>query len=162
MNNSMPTPAVVNSPLLVPAGEDRFTTIKTLGVSSVAYKVTSQESKDLFMMEITLRQKGGPEKHKHYFQDEWFYIVEGEFLIEAGDRLMRLKVGDSLFVPRQTPHVWAFVGETQGRILISASPACKLEEFFENASKNNAPPGSDQSQWQPYDLEWIGPPLKID
>ena len=158
----MQTPAVMPSPLLVSAGEDRFGKFKTLGISSVAFKVTSQESKDLFIVEITLRKKGGPERHVHYYQDEWFYIVEGEFIIEAGDGRFHLKPGDSLFVARKVPHVWAFVGEIQGRMLASVSPAGKLEEFFINAAKNNAPPGPDQSQWQPYDMEWVGPPLTIE
>ena len=161
MNSSMQTPAVMPASVLVPAGEDRFGKFKTLGISQVDFKVTSQESKDIFVVEITLRQKGGPAKHVHFYQDEWFYILEGEFIIEAGDERMRLKPGESLFVPRKMPHVWAFVGETQGRMLAEVSPAGKLEEFFLNASMNNALPGPNQDLWRPYDMEWVGPPLKL-
>lgn len=162
MNEVLNPPVDVPRPLLVAAGKDRFGEFKSLGISSVAFKVSSQESKDLFMVEITLRQKGGPARHVHFYQDEWFYIVEGEFIIEAGDERFHLKPGDSLFVPKKVAHVWAFVGGNIGRFLASVMPAGKLEAFFVNASKNNALPGPDQNLWRPYDMEWVGPPLSVE
>lgn len=152
-----------NTPsLLVPVGEDRFGEFKVLGISSIAVKVSSQESSDVFIVEITLQQKGGPAKHLHYDQDEWFYALEGDLLIEAGDERFRLKPGDALFVKKTVPHVWANVGETQLRFLALVTPAGRLEEFFQNAAKNNALPGPDQELWRPYGMEWVGPPLKIE
>ena len=162
MNNNLPTKADVSLPLLVPAGEDRFGYFKTLGISSVAFKVTSQESKELFVVEITLVQKGGPAKHVHLYQDEWFYVVEGEFLFEVGDERFHVKPGDSLFGPRKVPHVWAFTKGTQGRMLFIVTPIGDLEKFFIDAAKTNKAPGPDQNQWRPYGLEWVGPPLQID
>lgn len=162
MNGSLLTPAEKTPVLLIPAEEDRFGKFKTLGISTIAVKVSREESSDLFMVEITLEQKGGPAKHLHYTQDEWFYVIEGDFLIEAGDQRFRMKPGDSLFVERKVPHGWANVGSSRLRFLASVSPAGKLEAFFENASKSNALPGSDQELWRPYDLEWVGPPLKIE
>ncbi len=162
MNGSLPTPAEKTPTLLIPAGEDRFGKFKTLGISTIAVKVSRAESSDLFMCEISLEHQGGPAKHLHYLQDEWFYVVEGDFLIEAGDQRFRMKPGDSLFVERRVPHVWANVGNSRLRFLASASPAGKLEAFFENASKYNAIPGSDPEFWRPYDMEWVGPPLKIE
>ncbi|MGB8644173.1 MAG: cupin domain-containing protein [Anaerolineae bacterium] len=148
--------------LLVPVGEDRYGEFKVLGISSIAVKVSKRESSDLFAVEITLQQKGGPAKHLHYDQDEWFYALEGDLLIEAGDERFRMKPGDALFVKKAVPHVWANVGETRMRFLALVTPAGKLEEFFENAAKNNAPPGPDQKLWRPYGMEWVGPPMKID
>lgn len=72
MSNAIQTATNQSQPLLVPAKEDRFGYFKILGISSVAFKVTSQDSKDLFVIEITLVQKGGPAKHVHFYQDEWF------------------------------------------------------------------------------------------
>src|SRR5258708_27879648 len=148
--------------LLVPVGEDRFGEFKVLGISSIAVKVSSQESSDVFIVEITLRQKGGPEKHLHYDQDEWFYALEGDLLVEIGDERFRLQPGDSLFVRRTVPHTWANTGATRMRFLALVSPAGQLEEFFEHAAKRKALPGPDQAQWRPYGLEWVGPPLQLD
>ncbi len=162
MDGSLLTPVEKTPTLLVPAGEDRYGIFKTLGISKIAVKVSREESSDLYMVEITVDQKGGPGKHLHRLQDEWFYIIEGDFLMEAGDQRFRMKPGDSLFVKRGVAHVWANVGESRLRFLASVSPAGKLEAFFENASKYNTPPGPEPEMWEPYDLEWVGPPLKID
>jgi mannose-6-phosphate isomerase-like protein (cupin superfamily) len=162
MNDPLDTQAAKLLPIFVPAGEDRFSYFKTLGISSVAFKVTAQESRDLFVVEATLVQKGGPAKHVHLYQDEWFYVVEGEFILEIGKEQFHLKPGDSAFGPKKVPHVWAFVAGTQGRMLFVVSPIGKLEAFFVDAGRTSTLPGPDQSQWQPYDLEWVGPPLIIE
>src|SRR5215471_16355760 len=91
MNDPLDTQAARPLPIVVPAGEDRFGSFKTLGISSVAFKVTAQESRDLFVVEITLVQKGGPAKHVHFYQDEWFYVLEGEFILEVGQERFHLK-----------------------------------------------------------------------
>jgi hypothetical protein len=83
-------------------------------------------------------------------------------LIEAGDERFRMRPGDALFVRRTVPHVWANVGETRMRFLALVTPAGKLEEFFQNAARYNALPGPDQALWQPYGMQWVGPPLKIE
>src|SRR5258706_4620071 len=93
--------------LLVPVGEDRFGEFKVLGISSIAVKVSSQESSDVFIVEITLQQKGGPAKHLHYDQDEWLYALEGDLLIEAADEQFRLKPDDALVVEKTGPNGWA-------------------------------------------------------
>jgi len=146
---------------MVPAGEDRFGELKTLGISSVAYKITSQESSDLFAVEITLVQKGGPARHMHYLQDEWWYVLEGEFNLEVGDKRFHGKSGDSFFGPRNIPHAWAFVKGTRGRLLASVMPGGKLEAFFIAADMKGLP-GPDPNSWQPYGMQWVGPPLKIE
>jgi quercetin dioxygenase-like cupin family protein len=162
MNGPSLAPPEKPHPLLVPVGEDRYGEFKVLGISSIAVKVSQRESSELFAVEVTLQQKGGPEKHLHYHQDEWFYALEGDLLIEAGDERFRMKPGDALFVKRTVPHAWANVGATRMRFLALVTPAGKLEEFFENAAKMNAMPGPDQARWQPYGMEWVGPPLKFD
>jgi mannose-6-phosphate isomerase-like protein (cupin superfamily) len=69
----------------------------------------------LSVAEITSLQKGGPGRHLHHEQDEWFYIVEGEHVIEVADERYELGPGDSLLAPRKVAHVWAHVGEgTEG------------------------------------------------
>ncbi len=74
------------SALYVPAGQDRFGERRGLGVSVIEFKVTPQDnSGDLLILENVFHAKGGPARHLHYDQDEAFYALEGEFLIEVGD-----------------------------------------------------------------------------
>ena len=93
----------------VAAGADQFAQHRSLGVSQIAFKVVPNDNSDLLILENTFHAKGGPARHLHYEQDEWFYALEGEFLIEVGEERRRLAPGDSLLAPRRVPHVWAYV-----------------------------------------------------
>src|SRR6266852_7255862 len=123
------------SALLLAAGADREGESRGLGISTIAFKVSTPNPGDPFILENTFHAKGGPARHLHYDQDEWFYALEGEFLIEVGQERRRLQPGDSLFAPRRVPHVWAYVGETRGRMLMAFLPAGKMEVFFREVTK---------------------------
>lgn len=145
----------------VAADKDRFGEHRGLGISTITFKVTPQESSGLFIIENTFREKGGPARHLHYDQDEWFYVVQGEFLFEVGSEKFQLKLGDSLLAPRQVPHVWAYTGGPEGRILITFMPAGKMEAFFREVTRANAMPPQDPELWRRHGMELVGPPLKV-
>lgn len=91
MNEPVRPPADVPSVLRVAAGEDRFGEHRGLGVSAIAFKVCPQDSDGLLILENTFHERGGPPRHLHHDQDEWFYAVESEFIIEVGHDRFRLK-----------------------------------------------------------------------
>ncbi len=146
----------------VAAGEDLFGEYRGLGVGYAAFKVSVPDPNGLFIVENTLHKKGGPARHLHLDQEEWFYIIEGEFILEIGQERMRLNPGDSILGPRKVPHVWAFVGDTTGRILFTFLPAGKMEAFFRAITKANAMAPEDPDLWRAHGLELIGPPLLIE
>lgn len=162
MGESLQNPASIPPALLVAAGVDRFGEHRGLGVSAIQFKVVPQDSGGLFVLENTFHAKGGPARHLHYEQDEWFYAVEGDFIIEVGQERFALKPGDSLLAPRKVPHVWAFVGDTRGRILIAFMPAGKMEAFFREVTKANAMPPQDPALWRAHGMELLGPPLAVE
>jgi quercetin dioxygenase-like cupin family protein len=147
------------SVLRVAANEDQFGERRGLGVSEVTFKVTPKDGNSVFIIENIFHQKGGPAKHLHYEQDEWFYAVEGEFLFEVGEERFQLIPGDSVLAPRKVPHVWAFSGDARGRILIAFMPAGKMEAFFREVTKANAMPPQDPALWRAHGMELLGPPL---
>src|SRR5271165_6183922 len=59
---------------------------------------------DLCIYDTFRESKGGPALHRHHFQDEWFYVIRGEFLVQVGDDTIRLHPGDSALAPRRIPH----------------------------------------------------------
>ena len=150
------------SVLRVAAGEDRFGEHRPLGISRIDFKVTPQDENGLLILENTFHAKGGPARHLHYDQDEWFYAAEGVFVLEVGQERFTLNPGDSVLAPRQVPHVWAHVGEGQGRILIAFMPAGKMEAFFREVTKANAMPPQDPALWRAHGMELLGPPLKVE
>ncbi len=56
--------------LQVAAGADRFGEQRGLGISTIAFKVTTPNSSDFFLLENTFMAKGGPARHLHYDQEE--------------------------------------------------------------------------------------------
>ena len=158
MSNSPPksTPT-----LLVPAGADRFGEQRGLGVSVIQFKLTPRDSGGLLILENTFHQPGGPARHLHYQQDEWFYVLEGQFRFEVGSERFLLQPGDALLGPRQVPHVWAFTGPGRGRILITFLPAGQMEAFFHVVTQANAMPPQDPALWRAHGMELLGPPLPL-
>jgi quercetin dioxygenase-like cupin family protein len=145
----------------VGAGEDRYGEHRGLGVSVIDFKLCPGDGAGVLILENTFHAKGGPARHLHFEQDEWFYVVEGEFLIEIGQERFTLRPGDSVLGLRQVPHVWAHVGEGRGRILITFLPAGQMEAFFREVTKANAMPPLDPVLWQAHGMELLGPPLKV-
>jgi mannose-6-phosphate isomerase-like protein (cupin superfamily) len=144
--------------LLVPAGEDRRGELHGLGVSTIAFKLIQPDG-GLLVLENTFHQPGGPPRHLHLEQDEWFYALEGEFTIEVGAERHVLRPGDSVLGPRRVPHVWAFTGGGRGRILVAFTPAGQMEAFFREVTKADAMPTQDPAVWRAHGMEVVGPPL---
>jgi quercetin dioxygenase-like cupin family protein len=130
-------------------------------------KVSGQDTGgDLCIYDTFREQKGGPALHRHHFQDEWFYVIRGEFLVRVGNDLVRLNPGDSAFAPRKIPHTFAKVSEGEGQLLIVFQPAGTIEDFFLQMSKLGH--GIPQNQegtlkhlGESHGLELVGPPLAI-
>src|ERR1035438_2095820 len=77
--------------------DDRTGHAHSLGVSVLAYKVVTADSQGaLFVAEQMMHAKGGTPLHMHLNQDEWFYVLEGDFLVEIGGVHHTLTAGDSL------------------------------------------------------------------
>ncbi len=155
---SPPDPAVHP----VPAGQDLFGEHRGLGISVIDFKVTPRDENGLLVLENTFHAKGGPARHLHIAQDEWFYALEGEFVIEVGAERMRMLPGDSLLAPRGVPHVWAHVGAGRGRMLIVFYPAGQMEAFFREVTRADAMPPQDPALWRAHGMELLGPPLPVD
>lgn len=70
--------------------------------------------------------------------------------------------GDSLLAPRGVPHVWAHVGDSRGRMLISFLSTGKMEASFRMVTQADAMPSQDSELWRAHGIELLGPPLKTD
>lgn len=162
MNETTGTGPGLPSALRIAAGQDRFGEQRGLGISTIEFKVTPQESGGLFVLENTFHAQGGPARHLHYEQDEWFYVLEGEFLFEVGQERFTLAPGDSLLGPRRVPHVWAHVGAGRGRILVAFMPAGEMEAFFRIVTQANAMSSQDPELWRAHGMELLGPPLRVE
>jgi len=55
------------------------------------------------------------------------------------------------------PHVWAYVDEKPGRMLMGFTPAGQMEDFFTFSSKHPV----DAKIAEAHGMKWLGPPLEI-
>lgn len=148
----------------VDAGKDRFgKNLSLFEGDTFSCKVSTKDTDgDIYMFESTRIKNGGPALHVHPSQDEWWYVLQGEFLIKVGDETHRVKAGDSVFGPRGVPHCFAKIGEGEARLLMFFQPAGKMEEFFHAVSEGkmaNMSEGEANTFRKAHGFERVGPPI---
>lgn len=153
--------------LKVAAGKDRFNEPITLYEGDTFYcKVSSKDTdNDIYIFETTRVKKGGPRLHVHFEQDEFWYILEGEFLFKVGEHTFTAKAGDSVFGPRQIPHAFAKTSEGNARILMAFQPAGKMEALFKAISQGALSSMTEEEKdrfRQAHGLKNVGPALTYD
>lgn len=103
--------------------------------------------------------------HIHYHQDEFWYVIQGELLVQVGDKKFHAKPGDLVFGPRGVPHSPRGLGPVA--ILGMWQPAGTMEEFFHElaeAERNAGDkfPGPDvlAALFKAHGMEIVGPPVQ--
>ena len=149
----------------VPNGKNRFQDeLMIWGMIPLQIKVSGKDTDGaLSVFEHAKMSKGGPPRHFHYEQDEWFYAMEGEFAFEVGNEKIVLRPGDSLFAPRMIPHAWAYTGDDPGTLLLAVQPAGALEEFFLKSCRLTRPPSPQEAEqlFAAHGMKVVGPPLTV-
>ncbi len=151
----------------VNAGKDRFNESISLFQGDTFFcKVSTKDTDgDMYAFESTRLKKGGPPLHYHFEQDEWWYILEGEFLFKVGEETFEGKPGDSFFGPRQIPHAFAKTNEGDARMLIIFQPAGKMEAHFKTVSTDAYSKLSEEEKEKIREangLKNVGPALTYD
>jgi quercetin dioxygenase-like cupin family protein len=129
--------------------------------------ISSNDTNGELLAYDTVRlEKGGPAFHFHHSQDEWFYVIKGEFIVQVGEDKFSLKPGDSAFGPRKIPHAFAKINEGEAQMLVLFQPAGSMEDFFKEMSKMGKDIPKNQETtlkelWHKHGMEIVGPPLKF-
>lgn len=160
------------NPIHVSAGQARLSRRIHLGSETMDCKVSAHDSNGA-MCVFEFNGNGGGPRHSHLAQDEWIHVLEGEYEFCIANQQMRLRAGDSVFIPRNIPHAWSGVGENPGKILNVYQPAGRIEDFFTKVSTFPNLPTRDQvingsySEQQKtslhrlfaeHDMDLLGPP----
>jgi quercetin dioxygenase-like cupin family protein len=141
--------------------------LKLRGVNSniLDLKVSGKDTNgDLAIFEQTSISQGrGTPLHVHHYQDEVFYVIEGEYYFQVGDAKYSLNAGDYIFMPRKVQHAWTQVS-TKGKLTVTFQPAGKMEEFFVTVAGLETEPTADEVAkiFADNEMQVVGPPLKIN
>lgn len=106
---------------------------------------------------------GGPPLHIHFYQDEFFYIIQGSYLFQVGNDKYQMKPGDTIFLPRNIQHAFKQLTEN-GKVLVAYIPAGKMEDFFKTTDSWTSPPSNEEiaKAFEDHDMKVVGPPLSVD
>jgi mannose-6-phosphate isomerase-like protein (cupin superfamily) len=141
--------------------------LKVLG-NTFDCKVSGEDTDgQLCIFDTTRDGQGGPPLHLHHEQDEWFYVIKGEFKVQVGDEQFLLKEGDSAFAPRKIPHSFVKISEGMAQMMVMFQPAGQMESFFKERSAldTETDPVKKEARlkslWDRYGMQVVGPPMKI-
>jgi mannose-6-phosphate isomerase-like protein (cupin superfamily) len=81
----------------------------------------------------------GAPLHVHHDQDEWIYVMTGEFVAEVGGERMRLKPGDSLLMPMKVPHRWSVAQGAHCGTIHLYTPAGLMETEWASVAQSEDP-----------------------
>lgn len=110
--------------------------------------------------------------HRHTFEDEAFYLLNGSMTYRAGEETYHLSAGDFLWLPRGVPHAFRITGDHPARFVGFADPGTLLGLYDEvgiPATERRLPRADGQAmdveipRWNEvgprYGLQVVGPPL---
>jgi quercetin dioxygenase-like cupin family protein len=121
--------------IVIPAGEGKRVAVG--GTESyILAKVTGADTEGHYSL-LESRSApgfGGPPPHLHRTFDEAFYVLEGEYLFQVGERRLTAGPGTFVFIPRGTVHAFSNPGSNPARTLITLSPP-GFERFFEEQAE---------------------------
>jgi mannose-6-phosphate isomerase-like protein (cupin superfamily) len=96
--------------------------------------------------------------HVHANEDELFYALQGEHLIQVGDEEHLIGPGESAFGPRGVPHAQRRVVPGEGRMLVVFTPG-GFEDFFRDLAeaerKGELGPEAYAAASQKFSLTWL-------
>lgn len=114
--------------------------------NQITIKVSGENTNGAYSMAVYTAAPGyaGPPLHRHDF-DEFFYVLEGEIVLDMGEERIRATAGDSVFVPGGAPHTFSNPGTKPATFQFVLNPA-GFEKFFEEvAERFEAAGGPDMS-----------------
>ncbi|PAQ03019.1 cupin domain-containing protein [Mesorhizobium sp. M6A.T.Ce.TU.002.03.1.1] len=107
-------------------------TLNVLGITHI-YKATGAETAGSFSLwESVVPPGAGTPPHTHAREDEAFYVLSGELVIEfEGEPAPhRVAPGCCFFGPRGRRHAIRNVGDKPARVLVLCAPSCGLDQMF--------------------------------
>ena len=97
-------------------------------------------------------------RHVHANEDELFYVLEGEHVIEVGGEEHRVGPGGAVFAPREVPHAQRRVVPGEGRLLIMTVPG-GFDGFFRDLAAADGAgelgPDAYAAASRKYGITWL-------
>ena len=83
------------------------------------------------LLEAFVSHGGGPPPHVHSWEEEGFYVLDGEIIFFIGDQRLVASAGMFANMPVGAPHSFKNESSTPARMLVTLAPAGLEQMFFE-------------------------------
>ena len=97
-------------------------------------------------------------RHVHTHENELFYVLDGEHVIEVGDEELHAGPGGTVFAPRGIPHAQRRVVPGEGRLLVLTTPG-GFDGFFRELAAADAAgtlgPDAYAAASEKYGIAWL-------
>ena len=144
--------------VVLPDGAPRFSGPKGREADVTEIVATREQTGgSIGLFRQTIAPKSGPPTHIYQTEDEFFYVVKGEFKLKLGDRIVSAPAQSVMLVPRGTAHTFQNAGTEPGVILVGVTPG-GFEKMFEERQGVDAERNRALAKKQ--NMEVVGPPLQ--
>ncbi|MBA4186683.1 MAG: cupin domain-containing protein [Planctomycetaceae bacterium] len=94
------------------------------------FKVHSEQTGGAYaILEQQVPAGHGPPLHVHRRETEVFYILEGRFELTLGSEKLTAEAGAMVVAPRDIPHTFRNVGDSEGKLLLTVIPG-RFSNYF--------------------------------
>src|ERR671917_1723397 len=117
-----------------------------IGMLATIKATADQTGGQYTLVEILAPEGFASPLHVHHFEDEGFYILEGEMTFYVGDQTIKAHPGSYLFGPKDVPHAFT-VDSGPAKLLFVFSPAgleAGVREMGEPARSLTVPPQPEE------------------
>lgn len=78
--------------------------------------------------------------HIHHSEDESFYVIEGQMMVNVDGHTILLQAGDVAFGPRGIPHGFRIEGQQSARVLVMTTGSDFADFVAEASASTDTPP----------------------
>jgi mannose-6-phosphate isomerase-like protein (cupin superfamily) len=117
-------------------------------------RITSAQTEGAYCVcEMTTMPGDGIPLHVHDRDEEFYYILEGTYEMQAGDERFTAKAGSLVVIPRDVPHQFRNAGEVPARALMIFRPG-GFDELGEEMRQAAEAGRLDEKQRQAIFTKW--------
>jgi len=117
-------------------------------------RISSRETDGTFCVaEMTTKPGDGVSLHVHDRDEEFYYILEGAYEMEAGDERFIAQAGALVVIPRDVPHQFRNTGSVPARALMIFRPG-GFDELGQEMREAAAAGTLDERQRQAIFNKW--------
>lgn len=136
-----------SSPIFVPP-------LKTSSQPGTTIRITSRQTDGAYCVcEMTTPPGEGVSLHVHDRDEEFYYILEGVYEMQAGDERFTAEAGSLVMIPRDVPHQFRNAGSVPARALMIFRPG-GFDELVGEMRQAGAAGNLDENQRRAILTKW--------